>query len=81
VGTLTPIENGEIKIIGPITADRVLGVPGMAINYIYKGNNYLASVHNVADYRLYISLAAHQPKKILWKRIQPSRKVFTPGGR
>jgi hypothetical protein len=31
--------------------------------------------------RLYTSLAAHHPKKILWNRIQPSCKVITPGGR
>jgi hypothetical protein len=40
-GSLTPFANGEIEITGTvITEDRVLGVPGMAINYVYN------DVHN-----------------------------------
>ena len=43
-GTLTPLgTNGEIEIAGAaITDDRVLGVPGMAINYVYNGEGLLA---------------------------------------
>ncbi|MDR3266837.1 MAG: hypothetical protein LBT24_04610 [Tannerella sp.] len=37
-GSLTPFANGEIEITSAaITEDRVLGVPGMAINYVYNG--------------------------------------------
>jgi hypothetical protein len=42
-GNLMPFANGEIEITGAaITEDRVLGVPGMAINYVYNGNSLLA---------------------------------------
>jgi hypothetical protein len=41
-GSLMPFANGEIEITGTaITEDRVLGVPGMAINYVYNGTNLL----------------------------------------
>lgn len=47
-GSLTPFTNGEIEITGEtvnnhvqIGEDRVLGVPGMAINYVYNGTNSL----------------------------------------
>jgi hypothetical protein len=47
-GNLTPFANGEIEITGEtvnnhvqIGQDRVLGVPGMAINYVYNGTNLL----------------------------------------
>jgi hypothetical protein len=47
-GSLTPFANGEIEITGEtvnnhvqIGQDRVLGVPGMAINYVYNGTNSL----------------------------------------
>ena len=36
-GSLTPFADGEIEITGTaITEERVLGVPGMAINYVYN---------------------------------------------
>jgi hypothetical protein len=42
-GSLTPFANGEIEITGTaITEDRVLGVPGMAVNYVYNGTRLLA---------------------------------------
>ena len=43
-GTLTPLSTGgEIEITGAaITDDRVLGVPGMAINYVYNGEGLFA---------------------------------------
>jgi hypothetical protein len=42
-GNLTPFANGEIEITGTaITEDRVLVVPGMAINYVYNGTGLLA---------------------------------------
>ena len=42
-GTLTPFTDGEIEITGTaIEEDRVLGVPGMAINYVYNGTGLLA---------------------------------------
>jgi plastocyanin len=38
-GTLTPFSSdAEIEITEAITEDRVLGVPGMAVNYVWNGN-------------------------------------------
>jgi hypothetical protein len=46
-GTLTPIGTGsEIEITEAITEDRVLGVPGMAVNYVYNGSNRLPVRNN-----------------------------------
>ncbi|MDR2058440.1 MAG: right-handed parallel beta-helix repeat-containing protein, partial [Dysgonamonadaceae bacterium] len=52
-GNLTPFANGEIEITGEsvivngqeqiqLKDERVLGVPGMAINYVYNGTGLLA---------------------------------------
>jgi hypothetical protein len=52
-GTLTPLANGEIEITGEsiivngqeqmqLKDERVLGVPGMAINYVYNGKGLLS---------------------------------------
>jgi hypothetical protein len=48
-GSLTPFANGEIEITGStvnnqvqLDEDRVLGVPGMAVNYVYNGTGLLA---------------------------------------
>ena len=42
-GTLTPMgTGGEIELpVGEIAEDRVLGVPGMALNYVYNGDGLL----------------------------------------
>jgi plastocyanin len=38
-GTLTPLsKDAEIEITEAITEDRVLGVPGMAVKYVWNGN-------------------------------------------
>jgi len=42
-GSVNPLANGEIEMTdAAITKDRTLGVPGMAINYVYNGANLLA---------------------------------------